>query len=384
MPLPLQIMSYDYQKGFGNHFTTEAVPGTLPEHQNSPQVPPMGLYAEQLSGTAFTMPRNTNERSWLYRIRPSVGHSRFTDMKADMGTGFDHSNVEQMRWAPFELPKEGQGGVDFVSGMHAIMGSGDASTKSGICIYALTIDKSMPNSAFCNSDGDFLIVAQLGKLDVITEFGRLSIIPGEFCVIQRGIRFAINVTGPSRAYVLEIFDGHFVIPDLGPIGSNGLANPRDFETPFAWFEDRDCKFEVIQKFCGSLQSCEYDHSVFDVVAWHGNYAPYRYNLAHFNTMNSVSFDHPDPSIYTVLTCQSAIAGTAVADFVVFPSRWLAMEHSFRPPWFHRNCMTEFMGLIKGSYEAKDKGGFVPGNLFIELLLTIWNCLVLSFPFSFFV
>lgn len=192
----------------------------------------------------------------------------------------------------------------------------------------------------------------------------MAISTGEIAVIPRGVRFAVNVTGPTRAYVLEIYDGHFVIPDLGPIGSNGLANPRDFEYPVAWYEDRDCKFNLTQKFCGHLQSAEYDHSIFDVVAWHGNYAPYKYNLEHFNTMNSVSFDHPDPSIYTVLTCQSNSPGTAVADFVVFPPRWCAMEHSFRPPWFHRNCMTEFMGLIKGSYDAKEGkngGGFFPGG-----------------------
>jgi len=231
----------------------------------------------------------------------------------------------------------------------------------GICIYSLLINESMKDSAFCNSDGDFLIVGQEGKLDITTEFGRMTVGTGEICVIQRGIRFAVAVEGPTRAYVLEIYDGHFAIPDLGPIGSNGLANPRDFETPVAWFEDRDCTFTVTQKFCGNLMQCEYDHSIFDVVAWHGNYAPYRYSLSHFNTINSVSFDHPDPSIYTVLTCQSNTYGTAVADFVVFPPRWLAMEHSFRPPWFHRNCMTEFMGLIKGEYEAKEGGGFRPGG-----------------------
>jgi homogentisate 1,2-dioxygenase len=258
---------------------------------------------------------------------------------------------------PIPLPDKP---TDFVDGLHAVLGAGDPTTKSGICIYLLSANKSMTNRAFCNSDGDFLFVAQEGSFVLVTEMGRMHVAPGEIAVVPRGIRFALQLDAPVRAYLLEIYDGHFAIPDLGPIGSNGLANPRDFQTPVAWYEDRDCQFELVQKFGGQLQSAEYDHSVFDVVAWHGNYVPFKYDLAHFNTINSVSFDHPDPSIYTVLTCQSNTPGVAVADFVVFPPRWLVMEHSFRPPWFHRNCMTEFMGLIKGSYEAKE-GGFVPGG-----------------------
>lgn len=353
------MSSYKYQQGFGNHFVSEAIPGTLPQGQNSPQVPPRELYCEQLSGTAFTAPRAKNQRTWLYRVRPAVGHSRYRDTGLKMGGDWNVPNVEQLRFKPFPIPGKDKP-TDFVHGLNAVMGAGDPSTKSGISIYIYTINESMKDSALCNSDGDFLFVPQENAVDIVTELGRMHVAPGEIAVVPRGIRFAVNVTGPTRGYVLEIFDGHFILPDLGPIGANGLANPRDFQSPEAWFEDRDCKFTMYQKFCSSVMAAEYDHSVFDVVAWHGNYVPYKYDLSLFNTINSVSYDHPDPSIYTVLTCQSNAPGTAVADFVIFPPRWLVMEHSFRPPWFHRNCMTEFMGLIRGTYEAKEEG-FLPGG-----------------------
>lgn len=361
-----------YLSGFGNEFSTEdpRCPGALPVGQNNPQKCAYGLYAEQLSGSAFTAPRETNKRSWLYRIRPSALHHPFK--KTDRGL-ITHNwddippNPNQMRWHPFDLPK---GKKDFVQGLTTICGAGDPKGRHGVCIYVYTCNTSMAEDrCMYNSDGDFLIVPQQGPLLITTEFGRMKVDPNEICVIQQGMRFSVDVEGPSRGYVLEVFDGHFTLPCLGPIGANGLANPRDFLTPVAWFEDREVKqFTVISKYQGHLFSATQTHSPFDVVAWHGNYSPYKYNLSHFVTVNTVSVDHMDPSIFTVLTCQSTKPGVAIADFVIFPPRWGVADKTFRPPYYHRNCMSEFMGLIHGSYEAKEEG-FRPGGATLHSMMT---------------
>eukprot|EP01121_Diplochlamys_sp_Union-15-3_P017496 TRINITY_DN6165_c0_g2_i4.p1 TRINITY_DN6165_c0_g2~~TRINITY_DN6165_c0_g2_i4.p1 ORF type:complete len:297 (-),score=52.12 TRINITY_DN6165_c0_g2_i4:31-921(-) len=227
----------------------------------------------------------------------------------------------------------------------------------------------MKDKAFYSSDGDFLIVPELGTLDIQTEFGYLEVKPGEIAVIQRGILFSVKLLeGKARGYMVEVFDGHFVLPDLGPIGANGLANPRDFLTPVAAYEDRKCDFTVVNKFQGLLFKAKKNFSPFNVVAWHGNYAPYKYNLDHFCTVNSVSFDHMDPSIFTVLTCPTVNPGTACIDFVIFPGRWVVQEHTFRPPYYHRNCMSEFMGLIRGVYDAKEEG-FTSGGASLHSCMT---------------
>ncbi|KAH7937172.1 hypothetical protein HPB49_008426 [Dermacentor silvarum] len=315
------------------------------ELHNNPQVCPYGLYAEQLSGTAFTAPRETNKRSWLYRIRPSL------------------------RWKPFSIPEQGKASVDFVDGLNTVCGAGDARTRHGVAIHVYCCNISMKDKALYNSDGDFLIVPQQGNLNIVTEFGRMHVNPNEICVIQQGMRFQVYVSGPSRGYILEVFDNHFVLPNLGPIGANGLANPRDFKTPTAWYEDRDVNgFVVISKYQGCLFQATQNHSPFDVVAWHGNYVPYKYDLAKFNTINTVSYDHCDPSIFTVLTCPSTKPGTAIADFVIFPPRWSVAENTFRPPYYHRNCMSEFMGLITGKYEAKETG-FQCGGASLHSMMT---------------
>eukprot|EP01117_Protostelium_nocturnum_P013417 TRINITY_DN49_c0_g3_i1.p1 TRINITY_DN49_c0_g3~~TRINITY_DN49_c0_g3_i1.p1 ORF type:complete len:442 (-),score=62.02 TRINITY_DN49_c0_g3_i1:132-1457(-) len=358
---------YLYQQGFGNHFSSESesAKGSLSKNQNSPQECPLGLYAEQLSGTAFTVPRASNQRSWLYRIRPSVCHSPYRPnyenpfITSDFTQQKSRPVPNQYRWKPFPLPKDGVF-QDFVRGLKTIAGVGDPSLKTGCATHMYSCNLSMKDTSFFNSDGDFLIVPQLGVLDITTEFGKMEVKPGEICVIQRGIQFSVEVSEPSRGYVLEVYNGHFKLPDLGPIGANGLANPRDFLTPVAAFEDREAPWKVLCKFSGNLFEHERDHSPFNVVAWHGNYAPYKYDLALFNTMNTVSYDHADPSIFTVLTCPTLEPGVAVADFVIFPSRWTVAEHTFRPPYFHRNCMSEFMGLIRGVYEAKEEG-FLPGG-----------------------
>ena len=353
----------NYMSGFGNEFATEAVAGALPEGRNSPQRPAFGLYAEQLSGTAFTVPRDHNRRSWLYRMRPSAMHGRFEPYSGGerietapiSGAAFEPN---RLRWSPLEMP---EAELDWVDGLSTWAGNGAADSQAGIAIHLYAANRSMDGRAFFNADGEMLIVPQMGALRIVTEMGVLDVAPNEICVIPRGVKFRVDLAdGEARGYVCENYGAAFRLPDLGPIGSNGLANPRDFLTPVAAFEDSDEPVELIQKFSGSLWATRVDHSPFDVVAWHGNFVPVKYDLAHFNTIGSISFDHPDPSIFTVLTSPSGSPGTANCDFVIFPPRWLVGEDTFRPPWFHRNIMSEFMGLIHGEYDAK-AGGFAPGG-----------------------
>ncbi|RVQ69292.1 homogentisate 1,2-dioxygenase [Croceicoccus ponticola] len=355
-----------YQTGFGNHFQSEAVEGALPVGRNSPQRPAFGLYAEQFSISAFTMPRAENMRSWLYRMRPTTSHRAFelfTALSRFESAPITHEPVtpNRLRWNPLAVPEEP---TDFVDGMVTFGGNGDVGTGAGIAIHLYAANTSMDRRVFQSSDGELLIVPQEGTLHLDTEMGRMEVPPGYIALIPRGMRFAVRIGGPARGYVCENYGTPFRLPDLGPIGANGLANPRDFEAPVAWFEDVDEPYEWVQKFQGRLWSTTLDHSPFDVVAWHGNVAPCRYDLARFNTIGSISFDHPDPSIFTVLTSPSEIPGTANCDFVIFPPRWMVAEDTFRPPWFHRNVMSEFMGLVHGEYDAKAKqegGGFVPGG-----------------------
>ncbi|CAI4222209.1 unnamed protein product [Auanema sp. JU1783] len=366
-----EVTRLKYQTGFGNEFASadERVPDALPVGRNSPQKCPHGLYAEQLSGTAFTAPRVSNQRSWLYRIRPSVVHRPFSRVQYGSFTNtFSNClpNPNQFRWHPHTLPTSEN--VDFVDGLYTVCGGGDVISRSGLSVHLYACNSSMNSRAFYNADGDFLIVPQQGSLEVTTEFGRLLVEPQQIIVIPQGIRFSIGVKGPSRGYVLEVYGTHFQLPDLGPIGANGLANPRDFETPVAWFEDVDKPFTIISKYQGAFFQAEQDHSPFDVVAWHGNYVPFRYDLRHFNVINTVSFDHCDPSIFTVLTAPSVKHGTAIADFVIFPPRWGVADNTFRPPYYHRNCMSEYMGLISGVYEAKE-GGFRPGGGSLHSIMT---------------
>ena len=349
-------MTMTYQSGFGNEFATEAIAGVLPAGQNSPQRVARGLYAEQLSGTPFTAPRSVNRRSWLYRIRPSVMHQAFGDGTPIWGELVATPN--QLRWDPFPMP----GTVtDFVAGLVPVCANGDPAAHAGIGVYVYAANASMTDRFFYDADGELLIVPQQGALRVATELGLIEAAPGEIVVIQRGIRFRVELPdGAARGYVCENYGALLRPPDLGPIGSNGLANSRDFLTPVAAFEDREGDFTLVTKFLGRLYEAKIDHSPLDVVAWHGNYAPYKYDLQRFNAVGSVSFDHPDPSIFTVLTSPSEIAGTANVDFVIFPPRWMVAEHTFRPPYFHRNIMNEYMGLIFGVYDAKAEG-FAPGG-----------------------
>jgi homogentisate 1,2-dioxygenase len=350
-----------YQSGFANEFATEALPGTLPVGQNSPQRVAHGLYAEQISGTAFTAPRHVNRRSWLYRIRPAAMHEPFAARESKtFHNDFDAAPVSpnQLRWDPLPLPAAP---TDFVDGLVTMAGNGGAAAQSGIGIHVYAANRSMQRRFFYDADGELLIVPQLGRLRIATELGVLDIEPQEIAVIPRGIRFRVELPdGQARGYVAENFGALLRLPELGPIGSNSLANARDFLAPVAAFEDLDGDFELLAKFQGRLWSARMGHSPLDVVGWHGNYAPYKYDLRRFNTIGSISYDHPDPSIFTVLTSASDTPGVANMDFVIFPPRWLVAENTFRPPWFHRNIASEFMGLVHGAYDAK-AGGFVPGG-----------------------
>ncbi len=352
---------FKYQTGFGNEFATEAVKGALPIGRNSPQVAPLGLYAEQFSGTAFTAPRRENKRTWTYRIRPSVTHKPFLRLDNNLLVSkFDEieTTPNQLRWNPLPMPTEE---TDFVDGLTTMAGNGDLYSQHGIGVHIFACNKDMSDRFFYNADGEMLVVAEKNRVRFLTELGIIEIKSGEIAVLPRGLKFRVELPdGEARGYVCENYGQQFRLPDLGPIGANGLANARDFETPVAWFEDIDGEFELTAKFGGNLWSCQIDHSPLDVVAWHGNYAPYRYDLRRFNTIGSISFDHPDPSIFTVLTSPSPEIGVANCDFVIFPDRWLVAENTFRPPWFHRNIMSEFMGLCFGQYDAKEEG-FVPGG-----------------------
>jgi homogentisate 1,2-dioxygenase len=351
---PAQL-KLNYQTGFGNEFATEALPGTLPQGQNSPQRVAHGLYTEQLSGTPFTAPRHVNRRSWLYRIRPSVTHEPFKKLRD--GDGLSEGTPNQLRWDPFEIPSKP---TDFLDGVITICGNGDPAMSTGIRVHIYAANRSMTDRFFYDADGELLIVPQQGGLIVRTELGVLEVFPGEICVLPRGIKFRVELDGDARGYICENFGAMLHLPDLGLIGANGLANARDFQTPVAAYDDHDGDFQIVAKFLGNLWTARIDHSPLDVVAWHGSYAPYKYDLRKFNVVNSVSFDHPDPSIFTVLTSPSEIPGTANCDFVIFPPRWMVAEHTFRPPYFHRNIMNEYMGLIFGVYDAKAEG-FAPGG-----------------------
>lgn len=351
----------EYLSGFGNEHQSEAVPGALPLGRNSPQRAPLGLYAEQLSGSAFTEPRARNRRSWLYRVRPSAAHPPFT--RADNGALRSAPFTEtvpdpnRLRWNPLPDPAPG---TDWLAGLWTLGGNGDVAQRTGMAVHLYHANASMER-VFSDADGELLIVPERGGLLLRTELGLLAVGPGEVALVPRGVRFRVELPdGSARGYVCENYGQPFQLPDLGPIGANGLANPRDFRAPVAAYEDVEGPVEVVNKYCGNLWRAEYGHSPLDVVAWHGNYLPYVYDLRTFNVIGTISYDHPDPSIFTVLTSPTDTPGLAGVDFVVFAPRWLVGEDTFRPPYFHRNVMSEYMGLVEGAYDAKAEG-FVPGG-----------------------
>jgi homogentisate 1,2-dioxygenase len=357
----------NYLTGFGNEFESEALPGALPVGCFSPQKVPYNLYTEKFSTTAFTAPRQHNRRSWFYRMHPSVMQGRYRPI--DSGLIRSAPNKEsitppdQLRWTPFDIPEEP---TDFIDGLTTIAVNGNVAMQAGIGIHQYLANRSMQNRYFYNADGEMLFVPQLGSISVHTECGIMDVAQGEICVVPRGMKFKVELLEDvARGYICENYGVPFDIPERGPVGSDGYANDRDFMTPVAAYEDLSGSFELVSKFNGGLYACDLNHSPLDVVAWVGNSVPYKYDLARFNTINTVSYDHPDPSIFTVLTSQSE--GVANTDFVIFPPRWMVAENTFRPPWYHRNLMSEFMGLIRGVYDAKEEG-FLPGGS------SIHNCM----------
>ncbi|MEP5764285.1 MAG: homogentisate 1,2-dioxygenase [Halieaceae bacterium] len=352
----------NYLTGFGNEHETEALAGALPVGRFSPQQVAYGLYAEQFNSTAFTAPRAQNRRSWFYRIRPSVVQGEFTAyQQPDMSTAplqAFPADPNVQRWDPLPLP---EAATDFIDGITTIAVNGDALAQQGMGIHLYACNRSMQQRYFYCADGELLFIPQLGALRLRTECGQLELAVGEIAVIPRGMKFAVDLLDDSaRGYLCENYGAPLMLPERGPVGANGYANDRDFLYPVAAYEELDGEFELLCKFSGQLFTAPISHSPLDVVAWTGNSAAYKYQLSRFNVMGSVSYDHPDPSIYTVLSSPSDTEGVANIDFVIFPPRWMVAEDTFRPPWYHRNVMSEFMGLIEGTYDAKE-AGFVPGG-----------------------
>lgn len=361
----------NYMSGFDNDFETEALPGALPQGQNSPQRAPYGLYAEQFSNSAFTVPRALSERSWLYRIRPSVKHvGRFNKDTAPNWKSAPDQTASELpiglrRWDPVPVPNEA---TTLITGIHTMTTAGDVTSQTGMAAHLYLVNTAMTDEYLINADGEMLFVPQNGRVQLTTEMGILRIEPGEIAVIPRGMIMRFEpLDANARGYICENYGSRFVLPERGPIGSNGLANSRDFKTPVAAYEDRDVASRIHVKWCGQFYVTESDHSPLDVVAWHGNCAPYKYDLSKFSPVGAILFDHPDPSIFTVLTAPSGREGTANIDFAIFPPRWMVAENTFRPPWFHRNVMSEFMGLIKGEYDAKE-AGFEPGGMSLHNMM----------------
>ncbi len=364
-------VSPQYMSGFGNHFETEALPDALPVGQNSPQKVNYGLYAEQLSGTAFTAPNDQNRRTWCYRILPSVKHAgRYEAIDMPLWKSAPNvtpgvASLGQYRWDP--IP-HGDEPLSWITGMRTMTTAGDVHTQTGMASHAYLVNESMTDDYFCSADSELLVVPQAGSLRFATELGVLDVGPAEIAVLPRGLVYRVEVLdGPARGFVCENYGQPFALPDRGPIGANGLANPRDFLAPVAAYEDREAASTITLKWGGQFHRCETDRSPLDVVAWHGNHVPVKYDLRAYSPVGSILFDHPDPSIFTVLTAPSGIAGTADIDFVLFRERWLVAEGTFRPPWFHKNVMSEFMGNIYGEYDAKAKG-FVPGGMSLHNLM----------------
>ncbi|KIY48782.1 putative homogentisate 1,2-dioxygenase [Fistulina hepatica ATCC 64428] len=365
---------YRYQVGFGNRFASEAIPGTLPFARNTPQKCKYDLYSEQLNGSAFISSRQMLQNVWMYRIRPAVAHRGFTPLDSgDVEGNFSllnprvHHVPQQLAWDPFMMPPSSSTSrVDFAHGIHTIAGHGDPTLEEGVAVHIYTANASMQNSAFCSADGDMLILPQEGRLSIQTELGRMMVRPGELVVIQKGIRFKITLPdgGPVRGYIQEIFGSHYELPELGPLGSNGMAHQRDFEMPIASFDIDESPWEIVYKYCGKLYMCKQDHTPFDVVAWHGNYVPYKYLLTKFVNVGNLEKDQMDPTVYCVLTARSKIPGVSLTDFLVFTPRWSVATDTFRPPYYHRNMSTEVMGLLYGTYGGSSHV-LEPGGLSYE-------------------
>lgn len=368
---PTDTDPYRYQVGFGNNFATEAIPGVLPIGCNTPQRCKYDLISEQLNGTPFVSPRAALLNAWLYRIQPSVVHKPFRKLpiNPDLEAVFTPGNPNvtftprDLSWSKFPLPSHDHE-VDFVDGLKTIAGHGDPTLKEGLAMHMYLANASMKKRSFCNCDGDMLILPQDGRLDIQTEFGRLMVAPGELVVIQAGMKFTVALPdGTGRGYIQEVYGSHYELPELGPIGSNGMAQPRDFEIPVASFDVDQSIWTVVVKLVGQLFAYEQNHTPYDVVAWHGTYAPYKYKLERFINSATVDRDQSDPSIYCVLTAKSKIPGVSTSDFIAFTPKWQVTRNTFRPPYYHRNVATEIMGMVCGNWALSSL--LEPGGLTYE-------------------
>ena len=236
-----------------------------------------------MNGTAFTAPRASNARSWLYRIRPSVVESPPAPLTHErLGRDYlaEPPNPSLLGFRPLPLA-EAEG--DFVDGLSTLAGAGDPAEGPGVAVHLFVAKEHMGRRAFASTDGDLLIAPDTGTLLVRTELGRLTVAPGQIAVVPRALRFAVDlVDGPARGYVFEPYGTRFELPDRGLLGANGLADARHFEIPVACYEDDDEPFRITTKHGGALWDTTRTGSPFDVVAWHGNYAPYRYDLSRFS------------------------------------------------------------------------------------------------------
>lgn len=373
---------YKYLVGFGNEHQSELIPGALPIGQNSPQLPPYGLYAEGITGTSFAASRHASMRNFLYRRRPACVHDKVEKIEDNttIETQFlnegakVHAIPSQVSWSSFIIPDKAAGEVDFTMGLHTLGGSGQPNIREGLAYHIFAFNTNMPNKAFMNNDGDFLIVAQEGHLDITTEFGHIYLQPSEICVIQQGLRFKLEMAeghapNGARGYIIETWGTKWELPELGPIGGYGLANPRDFLFPVADIDTTSTgPWTVVSKQSGKYYATHQKHTPFDVVAWHGNYVPYKYDLTKFVYHNTVSVDHSDPSINTVLTAKSRDINAPLCDFLAFGPRWDVAENTFRPPYYHRNCASEFLARIYAPEGAKGGGRssvFAPGGASYE-------------------
>ncbi|KAF7559492.1 hypothetical protein G7046_g4651 [Stylonectria norvegica] len=375
---PTETDPYRYQTGFGNRFASEGIPNVLPKGRNAPQKVKYDLYSEQLNGSSFVAPRQMIQHVWMYRIRPSVAHGAVaaSNINPHIEACFSKANKDveftaaQEAWDPFTLlPKQDAStvgtGADFIQGIRTIAGQGDPTLREGLAIHVYSANDHMVRKAFCNNDGDMLILPQHGRLNIQTELGWMMVRPGELAVIQAGIRFRVVLPdGPVRGYIQEIFGAHYDLPELGPVGSNGMALPQDFESPVASFDVDNSPWEITYKLAGTLHSCRQKHTPFDVVAWHGNLVPYKYAIEKFVNMANVEKDQADPTIYCVLTAKSKIPDVSLTDFLVFTPKWLTTTDTFRPPYYHRNMSTEIMGLIYGKYGGSSHV-LEPGGLSYE-------------------
>ena len=357
------------QGGFANAFESEALPDALPRDQNSPRLSAYGLYAEQINATGFVARREHNRRSWVYRIRPAAQHSKLEPLDhPTYRQDFDLDNPEPnlSGWAPLPMPDSP---TDFVDGIYTLGGSGGAEVRRGFAVHLYVANRSMENRSFYNADGEMLLVPQQGKLTLQTESGVLDVDPGMVAIIPRGLKFSVLLREDhARGYIGEVFGRSFHLPERGPVGANGLADSRHFRAPVAYHENRLVPgYSITAKFCGKLFGATQDYSPYDVVAWHGDYTPYVYELRHFSPVINGRMDHADPSIFSVLTAPLDEEGANNLDFVFFPPRWDVSEGTFRPPFFHRNAVTEINGIIRDP--AGYKAPFYSGGCFITPAMT---------------